>query len=286
MFKKFALPLAVVLLAATGPVLAGDPSADQIYQAAQAGRMGEAQQMIGEVLHDHPNSAKAHFIAAELDARVGDLASARAQLQQARQLDPAQRFASAYAVNELTAQLSGQRGYAAPQAFAPQALVPQRRSAFPWGFVLAVGLGLAVLWAILRARTASYAQPQVLPPAGPGQYGQGYGPGYGPGPGYPPGYPSMGGSGLMGSLGSGLAIGAGVAAGEALVSRMIDGPGSGGYVPPAADLRDDVAPPSNSDMGGNDFGVSDPGSWDSGGGGGDLGGGDFGGGGGDGGDWS
>ena len=279
MFKP-TFPLAVLLLAVAAPVLAADPTADQIYQAAQAGRLGEAQQMIDQVLRDHPNSAKAHFIAAELDARVGDLPTAREQLAQAKQLDPSLHFASSHALNELGAQLGAISGSVQPGYPATQAFAPEHRSSFPWGFVLAVGLGLAALWAILRARAASYAQPQVMPPAGPA-YGQGYGPGYAPGPGYPPAYPPTGGPGLMGSLASGLAIGAGVAAGEELVHHLVDRPAAGGYVPPAADLRD---APVNGDMGGNDFGVSDPGSWDSGGG--DSGGGgDFGGGGG-GSDWT
>jgi uncharacterized protein len=284
MSKHPAIVLAALLLAVAGPVLAdNDPTPHQIYQAVEAGRLGEAQQMINQVLRDRPNSAQAHFVAAELDARVGDLTTAREQFAQAKQLDPTLHFASAHAVDELTAQLAGGAGPGtAGRGYTVQGFAPERHASFPWGFVLAVGLGLMVLWAILRARAATYTQPQVLPGAPPAQpYASG--PGYGPG--YPPAYPSAG-SGLMGSLASGLAIGAGVAAGEELVHHVLDGNSSQaqGYVPPASDLRD---APVNGDMGGSDFGVNDPGSWDAGssGGGGDFfGGGDGGGGGG--GDWT
>ena len=82
-----------------------------------------------------------------------------------------------------------------------------------------------------------------------------------------------GGSGIMGSVASGLALGAGVAAGEELVDHMLGGgssPGGGGFVPPAESAP---APDPNADMGGNDFGLDDPGSWDGGGGDSDSGGG-------------
>jgi len=275
MLKTLAIALvAVTALSGTATALAdNDPTAGQIYQAARSGRLGEAQQMIDQVLRDHPNSAKAHFIAAELDARVGDFATAEHQLATAKRLDPSNGFTSAQALSELQAQLTGVR--ATPAPYVQQGFAPQRHSSIPWGLILVVGLGALVIWSLFRARAAStYATyPNTLPPAAPGQ------PGYGYGPGYPPPM-GGGGSGLMGSLASGLAIGAGVAAGEELVHHVLDGNRPEGYIAPASDLRD--SPPVNSDMGGNDFGVSDPGSWDdssSGGGffdgGGDSGGGDW-----------
>lgn len=64
---------------------ADDPSLHSIYEAANSGHLAQAQQMIGRVLADHPNSAKAHYVAAELDARQGQLAGAREQLATAEQ---------------------------------------------------------------------------------------------------------------------------------------------------------------------------------------------------------
>jgi hypothetical protein len=280
MFKRVRVSLlAVLALGIAGTAFADtDATPHQIYEAAQSGHLAEAQQMIDQVLRDHPQNAKAHFIAAELDARIGDLPAARQQLATAKQLDPALGFATAPSLSALERQLTGMRAVIpgpGSQAFAPAFAPAVRHSSIPWGLIIILAIGAFVLWSIFRSRAQrAYAQnygPGVLPPGNPGMQ-----PGYGPG--YPP---PGGGSGLMGNLASGLAIGAGVAAGEELVRHVIDG--NGNVVPaPAADLRD---PAQNQDMGGNDFGTQDGNSWGNDSGGGDSGGwgGDSGGGGGD---WS
>jgi uncharacterized protein len=280
MFKRVHLSLlALLALGIAGTAFAAtDATPHQIYEAAQSGHMAEAQQMIDQVLRDHPQNAKAHFIASELDTRIGDLAAARQQLATAKQLDPTLAFASAPALSALERQLTGMRAVIPGSGVGSQAFAPAvRHSSVPWGLIIILAIGAFVLWSIFRSRAQrAYAQtygPGALPPGNPGMQ-----PGYGPG--YPP---PGGGSGLMGSLASGLAIGAGVAAGEELVRHVIDG--NGNVVPaPAADLRD---PPQNQDMGGNDFGTQDGSSWGNDSGGGDSGGGwggDSGGGGG--GDWT
>jgi uncharacterized protein len=279
MFKRVRSSLlAVLVLGMAGTAFADtDATPHQIFEAAQSGHLAEAQQMIDQVLRDHPQNAKAHFIAAELDARIADLPAARQQLATAKQLDPTLGFADAQSLSALERQLTGMRAVnpgPGAQAFAPVV----HRSTVPWGLIIVLALGAFVLWNIFRSRAQRAAAqaygPGVLPPGNPGMQ-SGYGPGYPPYP--PPG----GGSGLMGNLASGLAIGAGVAAGEELIRHVLDGNGN---VVPAADLRD---PPQNQNMGGNDFGTTGGDSWgnDSGGGGdsgGDWGGGDSGGGG----DWS
>ncbi len=253
--------LALGVAAAAGA--ATDATPLQIYEAAQSGRLAEAQQMIDQVLQDHPRNAKAHFIAAELDTRVGDLSAAREQLATARQLDPTEAFADAPALGALERQLAGMRPEVLP---GPQSIAPVRRSSVPWGLIIVLGIGAFVVWSILRSRARqAYAQnygPGALPPGNPGMQ-----PGYGYGPGYPP----QAGSGLMGNLASGLAVGAGVVAGEELVRHLIDGNTAN-------------AAPQNQDMGGADMGTQDSSSWGN-----DSSGGDSGGWGGDsggGGDWS
>jgi uncharacterized protein len=263
----------VALLAGLAVTFAGvafadaDATSHQIYEAAQSGHVAEAQQMIDQVLRDYPQSAKAHFIAAELDARIADFNAARQQLATARQLDPTLSFANARALSELDRQLAG-IPRAAPGS---QAFVPPARSSVPWMLIIVVALGAFVLWSMIRGRARQAYGAGLLPPGNPGMQ-----PGYGYGPGYPP---PGGGSGLMGNLASGLAIGAGVAAGEELVRHVIDGHSAGNVT--TADLRD---PQQNQDMGGADFGTQDSSSWAN-----DSGGGDSGGWGGDsggGGDWS
>jgi len=275
--RKITLPLVLLVgLVATGLVLAAgpDPTPHQIYEAAEAGQLGQAERMLSQVLVDHPRSGEAHWIAAEVYGRAGDLPRARAELATAQTLEPGLPFVkNRAAIGELEAQLSQGRVVRMPAA--------AHRAGVPWGLIL-VGLSIVVIiWSVARRRrqlASGYpqypgqpypGQPMGMPPGGvvPPMGGAPYG--YGGGPG----------SGLMGSLGTGLAVGAGVAAGEALVGRVLGG-GQGGVIPPAsAGEFIEPSPDVNSDMGGQDFGVSGD-SWDGGGGG------DFGTGGDGGGDWT
>lgn len=259
-------------LLACGTAWAADPTVDQIYQAAKAGNYSQAQSMMDQVLRDHPNSAKAHFIQAELYAKEGKLNAARGEFQKAQQIDPNLSFAKPGAVQELKSLLSGGNARASGRAVQANGGVH-----VPWGPLLG---GLAVLLVILmfiRARSQrSFVEPgpaagwRPAGPAGPGgpvMPGGGYGPGYGPGGMMPPAGGGMG-SGILGGLATGAAVGAGMVAGEALMHKVMGG-GSQQAVP--IDTGNDFAqndPGSNYDMGGNDFGVNDAGSWDDGSGGG------------------
>lgn len=227
---------------------AAEPTLDQVYAATRSGHLAEARSMMQEVLSQHPNSAKAHYVDAEVLARSGELGPARNELALAEKLEPGLPFANPASVQELRAELAGR----APTATGSAGAAPE--SGTPWGWILVLG-GLGLLFVILMVRRQ--AQQNV-----PAMYGQ-------PGPGYyPPGAAPMGspmapmgggGSGLMGTLATGAALGAGMVAGEALAHRLVDGPEHGSA--PAPD-----APFANGDLGGQDFGVSDGGSWDSGGG--------------------
>jgi hypothetical protein len=266
-------------VAAAAPAFAdNDPSVDQIYKAAASGHLDQAQEMITQVLADHPSSARAHYVQAELYAREGKSSLARSELATAEQLKPGLPFQSPRSVQELRSQL-GLAGGVSPMMRG----VPAARAevAFPWRTLLILAIVVGVLWMIFRRRSTYGPYPVG---AGPGGYGPGgapgpggYGPGgYGPG-GYGPGPMGGGGigSGIAGGLASGLAVGAGVVAGEELAHHFLDGGRSGGVIPPAEAGEQG---PSNSDMGGSDFGMNDPGSgWDDGGGGGgsDGGGGDW-----------
>jgi len=266
---------ATFALALTSPVFAdSDPTVDQIYSAASSGHLDQAQQMISQVLADHPNSARAHYVQAELYAREGKTSLARSELATAEQLQPGLPKENPRSVQQLKSQLGLSGGVMRPSGMTPTVIrqVPAERS-FPWGTVLILGGAVALLLMVFRRRS-SYAQ---YPATGPGVGGApGYGPGYGPAPGYGP--PGGGiGSGIAGGLASGLAVGAGVVAGEELAHHFLDGGRGGGVVPPA---EAGESGSGNADMGGHDFGVNDPGSgWDDGGG-------SFGGDSGGGGDWS
>lgn len=277
MLKRITLSLAALLVVACAlPALAAEPSPAQVYQAARNGNLAGAQQMIAQVLRDHPQSGQAHYVAAQIDARTGNLGLARQELHTAQSLEPGLPFANPRSVEALQQQL----GEAPVATYPPQAPVRVLGRPSHFGlFLFLIGAAI-VLWLVLRRRAVAMGYPQY-----PGQYS-----GNGP-PGVPPGgygaggYMPGGGSGIMGSVASGLALGAGVAAGEELVQHMMGGSSSsgGGLVPPAQGAQ---TPDPNADMGGNDFGLNDPGSWDDGSGGGGGGWDDGGGGGDSGGGWT
>jgi uncharacterized protein len=245
-----------------------DPTMQQIYDAARGGHLDQAQQMITQVLIDHPNSANAHYVQAELYAKEGKIPLARAELGTTERLNPGLTEFKPRSVQELKSQLgmstggmsTGSRLGASPTGFGS----PRSEAHFPWGTVLILAVVVGVLMMLFRRRTPYNQYPAAT--------GTGTGPGMGGAPGgYGPGYgqPPMGGggigSGIAGGLASGLAVGAGVVAGEELAHHFLDGGRQGGVIPPA-----EASEPgsSNSDMGGDDFGANDPGSWDDGGGGG------------------
>jgi uncharacterized protein len=239
--------------------LAADPSVHEIYAAAEAGHIGQAEQMVDQVVKDNPGSGKAHYVAAEIYARAGNFGRARSELATAQQIDPGLPFANPASVSALQREVNASHGaVGTPQAFAPAA---REHQSLPWGTIIFVVLAIAVVWAFVRRRTAAAGYPYsgAVPP-GPGQPGYGGSPMGGPmGGGYYPGGGS--GSGLMGSLGTGLAIGAGVAAGEELVHHVLDHNESGGIIGNAGAGERDYVPPENSNMGGDNFGVNDAGSW-------------------------
>ncbi|MDP9010269.1 MAG: tetratricopeptide repeat protein [Pseudomonadota bacterium] len=268
--RKLILGLALgmsVTLAFMSPSFAqaADPTMNQIYDAAAAGHLDQAQQMISQVLVDRPNSAKAHYVQAELYAKEGKTSLARAELGTAERLNPGLTSFSPRSVAELKSQLGlSSRG-------GQIVSVPQRSAThFPWGTVLILAVVVGVLMMLFRRRTPYNQYPAAGPGPAPGMGGApgGYGPGYGPAP--------MGGgglgSGIAGGLASGLAVGAGVVAGEELAHHFLDGGRRDGGVIPSAEASEPGS--SNSDMGGADFGANDPGSWDDGGGFGGGGGGD------------
>ena len=251
-------------IACAVPVLAADPTIGEVYDAADNGHLDQAQQMMTQVLRDHPQSAKAHYVEAELSARGRDYPRARRELDTALRLQPAMQFANPESVRALQAELV-QAESVQRQALQVTPRSSQLRAPFPLRTVLLVLGGICILWLIMRRRTPTgglYSQyPSTVPTAGgPVNYGA---------PGVAPGV----GSGIAGGLASGLAVGAGVVAGEELARHFLDGNRQAAGVVPAASGVPGA--PDNSDMDGSNFGVSDASSWDDGSGsvGGDAGGG-------------
>jgi len=242
---------------------AADPTEHQIYEAAAAGHLDQAQQMMEQVLRDHPDSAKAHYDQAELYAREGKTPLARSELAVAERLKPGLPDERPQSVAALKAELGLGSLATNSRGMSPVVIRSvSQASPFPWRILLIFAVAIGLLWMVFRRRN-SYVQYPGGPVGGaPGTYGPGAG--YGPAP--------MGGggigSGIAGGLASGLAVGAGVVAGEELAHHFLDGgrPESGGPIPPADAGESGFG---NGDMGGADFGSNDPGSsWDDGGAGG------------------
>ncbi|GAB3629123.1 hypothetical protein PTE30175_05120 [Pandoraea terrae] len=264
MLRKMLVGLAIAGTVAFGAsqAFAADPTLHEVYQAAQAGNLGQAQQMMGQVLHDHPNSGKAHFVEAELLAKQGRLDTARTELATAQRLAPGLPFATPESVRALNTVLAAPVRATAPAAgFIAPAPV---HTGFPWGMLL-LGLGVFALIAfIINARRQTQT---IIQPVQSGPYGGYAGPMYGSGGPVAPSGGGLGGgmgSGILGGLATGAAVGAGVVAGEALMHRVLDGDhASHAGMLPQADSWNDTRQ-SSYDMGGNDFGVTETSSWDDG----------------------
>jgi protein involved in temperature-dependent protein secretion len=129
--RKLRPRLLLLAVALAGPVLAdSDPTVTQVYEMAQSGHIEEAQKMMKQVLRDHPESAKAHNVMAELYATRGEFTQAREQLDVAEQLGPGLPFAGHDSVRALRAVLARELN---PQAGARSSV---KQTYIHWGTAL------------------------------------------------------------------------------------------------------------------------------------------------------
>jgi clan AA aspartic protease (TIGR02281 family) len=82
-----------------------EPTMKQIYEAATTGHLDKAQEMITEVLANHPKSAKAHWVQAEVYAKANKTNMARSEVLEAERLNPGLTEISAKAVRQLKTEL-------------------------------------------------------------------------------------------------------------------------------------------------------------------------------------
>lgn len=242
----------------TSNVAFAEATLPEVYKAVQSGQMAKADAMMKEVLQNHPNSAKAHYVAAELYAKQGKVEAARNHFIKAQNLAPGLPFAQAESVQKLQVQLASTQ-------VAP---VASQTSIFSnplfWGLIAILVIGVVI---VMKRRKAEAVQVYNAPSAGypgtpGGPVGNPGGPGGPGGPGYP-GAPAAGGmgGGLMGSLATGAALGAGMYAGQALAGSLMGGR-DGGH-----SNGDHNANPNFNQVGGpasldSNFGVRDASSWD------------------------
>ena len=267
MSVKSFIRLTTLVLAASfmAPTFAADDaSMHQVYLAAEAGKFNEAQAMMDKVLQDHPNSAKAHYVEAELKAKQGQFSAAQDELNTAEHLQPGLSFAKPQALQKLKAQLSSSHATIQPrsESTSNQSYQSSSNSGTPWGMIFLM-LGL-IAFIYLAAKWITRRNPPLMPannynyPSSANVNPQPYA-----GNAAPMMAPTAGGgmgSGLMGSLATGAALGAGMVAGEALMHHFTDGEhSSNGFI---NDAQANNSSFNQNDMGGSDFGVADNSSWD------------------------
>lgn len=293
----FAPWLAALCLAFAAAGAWAVPSVDAVQAEVQRGNYAQAETLMREVVAAKPESAKAHYILAEVLAHNRRFDEAAQEARKAQQIDPQLRFTQPQKFRDFEQLLEREKAHtkaisSAPlnPAPAPRAVpaqpAPQAGSSGLPGWLWGVGFAVVavLLWRMIAARRQASAGPAYGAMAPAGGYAAGPGPGYaGPGaaPGYGNGWNGAPGRG-SGMLGTGLAAAGGFAAGM-LAEKLLDGShGASGTVPsaPAVDpaLGGGLVPGMFDDPAGDqlverpiDFGSG--GDWDSGGGGGDLGGG-------------
>jgi hypothetical protein len=270
--KKSIATLAFVLASAAAWAV---PTTREVDLAVEQGRYAEAETMMSEVVAAKPDSAKAHYVYAEVLAHNRNFSRASQEAARARQLDPAIKFTSADKFAAFEQLLQREQAQQARPRPAPVPLQPalapavSSSSGIP-GWVWVAGLAAIgfVLWrGFNRSRagapgaaagalsgSASAAQPS----------GSGGNPGVAPyGPATMP--PASRGSGL---LGTGLAVAGGVAGGM-LIDEMLHHRQAGGST--ALDrLGPGTSAPFAGDDAANELGsrpvdFGSGGDWDSGG---------------------
>jgi tetratricopeptide (TPR) repeat protein len=246
---------AAILL--TSNMVFAEATLPEVYKAVQSGQMAKADAMMKEVLQNHPNSAKAHYVAAELYLKEGKVEVARNHFIKAQNLAPGLPFAQAESVQKLQVQLSSGAGGSVAGS-SPSSIFS---NPIFWGLIAILVVGVII---VMKRRKAQAVQVYNAPSAGyPGAPGTPGGPT--PYPGGPAGYPGAPaaggmGSGLMGSLATGAALGAGMYAGQALASSLMGGHDSGHQN--TNPNMNQVGGPASLDP---NFGVRDASSWDDGG---------------------
>lgn len=253
--------LSIMLSISMTALAADDASMHEVYSAAEAGKFSEAQAMMDKVLQDHPNSAKAHYVEAELLAKQGKMSQAQTELATAEKLQPGLPFAKPASVEKLKSLL----GASHSSSFAS----PASNGGTPWGMILLlVGLVAFMYFAVKMMTRRNPPLAPMSPYANNGPINpQPYNPQpYGATPMMNPAASGGLGSTILGGLATGAAVGAGMVAGEALMHHFTDGENSSNSLMSDAHAANTGYQDTNylaqDDMGGTDFGIADNSSWD------------------------
>jgi hypothetical protein len=212
------------------------PGVEQVQAEVQQGRYEKAQEMMEEVLEAHPDSARAHYVYAEILAHRGSFTRAAGEARRAELLDPAIGFTEPEKFRSFEKLLDREQGRAHPsrtsasliQGGDPAIGSAEHSGGIPhWVWLAALPVVGLLFWrALARGQSASSPLPAAVPPssAAPANpYASMSTSSYGIAPAPPPtAAPSSG-----GLLKTGLAVAGGVAAGM-MVDELLDHRSSGG----------------------------------------------------------
>ena len=199
--------IACVALATLSALAWAVPTLQQVEAQVRQGNYAQAESMMREVVAAKPDSARAHYVYAEILARGGKLAQAVEEARAARTIDPDVKFTDPEKFRTFEAALLREQNAAArvplkpsavesraPAAAAPAPGAPAPATTGVPGWLWVVGLGAIgfALWRKMsRSRDASMAGAAAAPgigqgtPMPPGMPGASYGAGYFSAPGAP-----------------------------------------------------------------------------------------------------
>lgn len=293
------LGLALAVLTSVALAL---PSVEEVRSELGKGNYAQAEKMMKQVVAARPDSARAHYVYAEILASNKRFDQALVEARRARELDPGLKFTSAEKFTALMQllereQASALRTDTGTGTGTGTAAASQAAPGIPaWGWGLGLGALAVIAFGALRSRRQSMAGggfaagafgPASAAGPRPGTYGAGLGgynnpgtyrrsaaQGAAPQPGQPgfgygnPGYGPGRGSGM---LGTGLAVAGGAAAGM-LAERMLhgdknDGSAAGGSGNPALDgltpgAFDDASDASAQELARRDIDIGSGSDWE------------------------
>lgn len=205
----------LLFLLVSGSALAAD-GPKEVEAALKQGNYTLAEQDLRQAIAEHPQSAKAHYLLAEVLAHQGNIGDAQKQANQARQLDPKLGFTNPARFERFQSELNqalapaGARATVSPrqEAIAAAPPVEPRSQGSLWPWVIGAVIVVLLFGWFRRRQQAQLANPGYAPNA-QNPYANGPYP-----PNYPPSPPM--GSGIGGGILGGIAGGVlGAAAVEA-----------------------------------------------------------------------
>ena len=211
------------------------PTTQEVEAAVQQDHYAQAETMMGEVVAAKPDSAKAHYVYAEMLAHNGNFTKATAEATRARQLDPAVKFTTPDKFQAFEQLLQREQASPTQTRAAPTAIRPAQVQAAPASSGIPSWVWIAGLVAVAFFLWRAFSRSRAMAPgavAGPGSAMAAGGPFNAGPPGVPPGTPAYGpgmpqaavGSGM---LGTGLAVAGGVAGGMMLGEMLHNRQGAG-----------------------------------------------------------